>query len=262
MHPSEAEVLSFLTSLFHSGEGYSAINTARCALSSFMSDNRQVTIGNFVSIKRFLKGVFELRPSMPRYEHIWDVDIVLDFLRNYYPYEGMPLSILTMKLVMLLALTTAQRVQTLHSLNLENVEFQEDLVIIPISDFLKQTSVRNRKFALYLHAYKADTAICVVEILKEYINRTRNIRGKENYLLISFLKPYRRVGKQTISRWLRKVMFEAGIDTEVYKSHSTRSASVSKARSKFVPADFILKVAGWTSSHCFKKFYDNVIRYN
>ena len=262
MHPSEAEVLSFLTKLFQSGEGYSAINTARCALSSFLADNRQVTIGKFVSIKRFLKGVFELRPSMPRYEHIWDVDIVLDFLRNFYPYEGMPLSILTMKLVMLLALTTAQRVQTLHSLNLENVEFQEDLVIIPISDFLKQTSVRNRKFALYLHAYRKDTAICVVEILKENINRTKNIRGKENYLLISFLKPYRRVGKQTISRWLRKVLFEAGIDTEVYKSHSTRSASVSKAKSKFVPADFILKVAGWTSSHCFKKFYDNAIRYN
>ena len=262
MLPSESKVLDFLTGLFHAGEGYSAINTARCALSSFISNDRQTTIGNFSSVKRFLKGVFELRPSMPRYEHIWDVDIVIDFLRNYYPYEGMPLSILTMKLVMLLALTTAQRVQTLHSLNLEDIEIRQDLVVIPIKDVLKQTSARNRKFTLFLHAYKLDSAICVVEAIKEYIKRTRNIRGKENYLLISFLKPYKRVGKQTISRWLKRVMFEAGIDTEIYKSHSTRSASVSKAKSKFVPADFILKVAGWSSNHCFKKFYDNSIRYN
>ena len=262
MQPSEAEVLDFLTRLFHSGEGYSAINTARCALSSFLSDKLQVTIGNYSSVKRFLKGVFELRPSLPRYDHIWDVDIVIEFLKNFYPYDGMPLSILTMKLVMLLALSTAQRVQTLHSLNIKDVVFTEDLVTIPITDILKQTSIKNRKFTLYLHAYKSDTAICVVEALKVYIDRTRKIRGKEDYLLISFLKPYKRVGKQTISRWLKKVMYEAGIDTEVFKSHSTRSASVSKAKSKFVPADFILKVAGWSNNHCYKKFYDNSIRYN
>ena len=174
----------------------------------------------------------------------------------------MPLPILTMKLVMLLALTTAQRVQTLHSLNLEDIEFRDDLVVIPIKDVLKQTSVRNRKFTLFLHAYKADTSICVVETLKKYIIRTRKIRGSENYLLISFQQPYKRVGKQTISRWLKRVLFEAGIDTEIFKSHSTLSASVSKTKAKFLPAYSILKVAGWSSNHCFKKFYDNAIRFN
>ena len=96
-----------------------------------------------------MKGVFGLRPSTPRYDHLWDVDIVIDFLKNYYPYKGMPLPILTMKLVMLLALTTAQRVQTFHSLNLEDIEFRDELVVIPIKDVLKQTSVRNRKFTLF-----------------------------------------------------------------------------------------------------------------
>ena len=81
-------------------------------------------------------------------------------------------------------------------------------------------------------------------------------------MLIRFLKPYKRVGKQTSSRWLKRVMFEAGIDTEIFKSQSTQSASVSKAKAKFVPADSILKVAGWSSNHCFKKFYDNAIRFN
>ena len=33
----------------------------------------------------------------------------------------------------------------------------------------------------------------------------------------------------TISRWIKNVLREAGIDTEVFKGHSTRSASTSKA---------------------------------
>ena len=81
MSPSESQVLMFLTELFDAGEGYSAINTARSALSSFITSEAGITIGNFPSVKRFMKGVFALRPSLPRYEFIWDVNIVLDYLK-------------------------------------------------------------------------------------------------------------------------------------------------------------------------------------
>ena len=109
MSPSESQVLMFLTELFDAGEGYSAINTARSALSSFITNEAGTTIGNFPSVKRFMKGVFALRPSLPRYNFIWDANIVLEYLKIFYPYEGMSLFIPTHKLVMLLALATAQR---------------------------------------------------------------------------------------------------------------------------------------------------------
>ena len=66
--PSEVSVVQFLTELFNKGESYSALNTARSALSAFITDSLGFTIGNSNVIRRFLKGVFQLRPLTPRYD--------------------------------------------------------------------------------------------------------------------------------------------------------------------------------------------------
>ena len=250
--------MDFLTALFQNGEGYSAINTARSALSTFFINESGLTIGKYPSVKRLLKGIFKLRPSLPRYNCIWDVNIVLDFLKNFYPYEGMELSILTKKLVMLLALASAQRVQTLQVLKVEDVCFKENLVIIPINELIKQSTPYRNKFQIKLETYEKEPAICVVTILKAYLVRTEELRSSSQ-LLISFQKPFEAVSKQTISRWIKSVMFEAGIDTEIFKSHSTRSAVCSKAKASYVPIENILETAGWSNARTFKKFYDKVI---
>ena len=106
LHFDEVACVSFLTHLFNLGKGYSVLNTARSALSTFLINSFGLTIGNSPLIKRFMKGAFELRPSQPRYNYIWDVSIVFDFLRNYYPNEIIPLKVLTLKCVMLLALSS------------------------------------------------------------------------------------------------------------------------------------------------------------
>ena len=93
------------------------MNTARSALSSFLVTDSGMTVGNSLLVKRLMKGIFELKPPMPRYSVIWDVNIVLDYLKNFPLHEEMPLSNLTYKLVMLLALTTRQRAQTLHAIS-------------------------------------------------------------------------------------------------------------------------------------------------
>ena len=258
MSCNEQMVIKFLTELYNKGQGYSAINTARSALSTFLGMDG-TTIGNAQFVKRFLKGVFELRPSKPRYSFIWDVNIVLEFLKIFYPYEGIPLSHLTYKLVMLLALSTSQRTQTLKAIKLNNMVFGNELVMIPIYSLLKQTSAKNRKFCIYLKPFGEDPAICVVTALKEYIKRTEVNRKTENQLFISFQKPFHPVSTQTISRWLKLVLNEAGIDISLYKAHSTRAASCSKAKADNVLIDEILKNAGWKKSATFKKFYDKII---
>ena len=72
----------------------------------FLTNQFGITIGNSLLIKRFLKGLFELKPPLPRYSFVWDVNIVLNFLSNYYPHDEQPFSIITYKLVMLLALSS------------------------------------------------------------------------------------------------------------------------------------------------------------
>ena len=79
LHPPLNQVLDFLEDLFESGLSYSALNTARSALSTFISVNN-VPVGSHPYVKRFMKGVFEQRPSVSRYTKTWDVSLVLNFL--------------------------------------------------------------------------------------------------------------------------------------------------------------------------------------
>ena len=62
--------IDFLATLFTSGLGYTAINTVRSALSSVLILPNNITFGAHPLAARFLKGVFELKPSLPRYNSI------------------------------------------------------------------------------------------------------------------------------------------------------------------------------------------------
>ena len=160
---------------------------------------------------------------------------------------------------MLLALASAQIVQTLHSIKVHNILFGVNLAVIPIFELVKQSNHKNRNMSLNLKGYAKKPALCVVKVLKEYIQRTKDLRGNENQLFISFQRPHAAVSRSTISRWLKRVMEEAGLDIEVFSGHSTRAASCAKLKSDGVDIDEILRTAGWSSDKTFKKFYDKSI---
>ncbi len=73
----------------------------------------------------------------------------------------------------------------------------------------------------------------------------KSLNQKENMLLLSYVKPYKHVTRDTISRWLKTVMSRSGIEIlPRFGSHSVRSAAVSKAKNNQVPIMDILQ-KGW-----------------
>ena len=158
-----------------------------------------------------------------------------------------------------MALASMQRVQTLHVININDILFSDSLVIIPIKSTLKQSSPRRNNFLLTLRSYTSDPAICVLSTLKAYVNRTKQIRKSFSQLFISFQKPHLPVSKSTISRWIRRVLEESGIDVSLFTAHSTRAASSSAAKIDDSSMDEILKTAGWSNNVVFKKFYHKII---
>ena len=78
-------------------------------------------IGSHPLIIRYMKGIFTLKPPKPKYTAIWDVQPVLKYLRKLSTVKHLKLLDLTMKLAMLVALTNAARVQSLHFLTVEKI---------------------------------------------------------------------------------------------------------------------------------------------
>ena len=90
-----------------------------------------------------------------------------------------------------------------------------------------------------------------------YLEKTKDIRGLINKLFISFRRPHKAVGTQTISRWIKKVMCKSGIDVNIFSAYSTRHASTSAAKRSGVNIDQIRKTAGWSKdSETFARFYN------
>ncbi|CAG2200009.1 unnamed protein product [Mytilus edulis] len=186
---TELNVLEFLTSLYEIGLGYSAINTARSMLSSFMSVNQEKTVGQWPLVKRFLKGIFNLKPSLPRYQRTWDVEVVLKYLKTLSPVYMLSLRVLTYKLVTLLLLLTGQRLQTIHSLDLDDITVTDSNIYIDVRSLLKCSKPGRHLQPIELPAFIEDKSLCIVTVLKEYLARTSCFR-KTQKLILSCIKPY------------------------------------------------------------------------
>lgn len=248
-------VIYFLTQLFNSGSQYGTLNTYRSALS--------LIIGSHIStddrIKRFLKGVYRLRPPRPKYNVTWDTSKVLDGLSDWYPNETLSLENLTKKCVSLLALATSQRVQTLQKILISNIETHTSMIKIKIPDLLKTSKAGANQPLLSIPFFTDKPSICPATTLQCYIRKTSSLRQGEN-LFIAYKKPHKIVSTQTISRWIKKTLEDCGIDVSMFTAHSTRHASTSRAYQKGVNIDSIRKTAGWSgTSTTFGKFYNRII---
>ena len=186
---------------------------------------------------------------------MWDTDMVLRYLKALAPVKDLPLKDLTFKLVTLTALLSGQRLQSLHLLDLRNMTKSKSLCKFRIGDLLKTSRPGVHQSELHRPAYAPDRRLCIVTVITEYLNRTEMFRGEQTALFISYMKPHKRVSKDTLSRWIRTLLAKAGADMSVFTPYSTRAAATSTAARASVPIQTILKTAGWSRESTFAKYY-------
>ena len=85
-------------------------------------------------------------------------------------------------------------------------------------------------------------------------------RGNRSQLLLSFIEPHLPVASATFARWIKEVLSLAGIDTNIFKSHSVRSASTSKAKALGLTTKDILAKGNWSTESTWQKFYNKDIK--
>ena len=233
------------------------MNTVRSTLSSFIIIEG-FPAGSHPLVRRFLKGVFNLRPALPRHETVWDTSVVLKYLKKLSPAKKLDMKFLTLKLVTLLALLTGQRCQTLHVLNVSDIMLSKNHVRIKVKELLKHTRPGKHLNLLTIRGYAPDRRLCLITLMQEYLNRTQPLRTHDK-LIQSFIRPHGPVTASTIGRWIKTVLLFSGVDTRVFSAHSTRGAASSKACLANVPLTTIMKTAGWSRSDTFSHYYDKPI---
>ncbi|KAK3101242.1 hypothetical protein FSP39_002051 [Pinctada imbricata] len=255
LHAPLAVILDFLADLHAKGLYYSTINLHRSAISSCHVKVDGFQVGEHPLVKRLMRGIYRVSPPLPRYSHTWEVDKVLTYLKSLGPNISMTLKNLTLKLTMLLALTAAKRCSELARLDCRFMNFTRNESVTFVLPGLSKSKKLN--VSVTFHSFPSDRLLCAVDCLNEYLVRTEQFRLSDDSdpLLLSFIKPHNSIKPCTVARWLRMVMKDAGIDTSIFKAHSTRSASSSKVHNMGVSTADIMKTANWSCQSTFTKFY-------
>jgi hypothetical protein len=216
-------------------------------------------VGCHYLVKRLMKGIFNKRPPVPRYAVTWPVGTVFRYLKNLSTNAELPLKMLTMKTAILVALVSADRGATITKLSLEFMVSAEGELRFLVAHPTKTTRPGSGVREVVLKKYVQERRICPVHAVKHYIKATANLRGQEKQLFVSYLKPHRAVVSSTLARWIKVIMMAAGIDVSVFKPHSTRSASTSRAFQQGVSLPEILKTGDWASATTFHRFYNRPV---
>ena len=123
---------------------------------------------------------------------------------------------------------------------------------------MKQNRPGHIVSSLYVPKYCAQE-LCTYRTLECYLERTLPVRAVEHTaLLLSYVKPFAPVGSTTVGRWIKNLLEQSGVNTSVFKAHSTRAASASKAN-QTVRIDAVLKHISWSTESTFRKFHQKPI---
>ena len=122
--------------------------------------------------------------------------------------------------MVILLLLTAQRCQFIHTLEVKDISFTEDFVEIQMSSLMKQTRPNFHLGPIRLQQFTQDTDLCIVHCLKTYLDKTKDLRS-DGKLFISSQAPHKGVAPGTISRRVKTVLKDSGIDTDTFSAHST-----------------------------------------
>ena len=218
-------------------------------------------MGQHPHVSRMLKGAFNQRP---RYEVMWDVSIVLNYIESLGESDSLSLQILTWKLAMILALTRPSRSADLVMLDLRYCRHTPEGVVFQEASLAKQSRHGKPRTQFFFPAFPSNGRLCPQLTLWSYERKTELFRTggseEQNRLFLVVVRPHKPVCSSTLARWLRSLLDKAGIDMAIFKAHSTRNAAASAAANAGITTGDILKAADWSSKTVFTKFFYKPLR--
>ena len=226
-------------------------------LSSLIHIPGVTAISDHPLVIRLLKGIHNVRPPKPKYEFIWDTDLVMQYLKTLVNSE-VDFRMLSLKTVTLLTLLSGQRVSTIHHFRVSELQRTPALLIFNVKGLLKHSRPNHPTRPVSFHAFPYDAQLCPVALVESYLSARSQLPGadKHDEFILCFRKPHGPATTDTLARWVKTVLSLSGVNLfDSFTAHSCRSASTSKAKLHGVALLEILKAGQWSKESTFFQFY-------
>ena len=239
--------MNFLTDQFHTGIGLGSLRITRSALNSVIELPGYPDISEHPLIKRFFKGAFNLRPPPPAKKYTWDINTLTRHMHNMPQNCELTLQGLTHKLVALFMILATSRVHYIHQFSIDHMDLQDGICIFYPTRLLKHSRPSFPGNPITYRHFPEDSQLCVISCLREYLSRREQLAPPHiKQLLITHRKPHHAAHRDTVARWLKHILRDAGIDTTRFTAHTFRAASSSHLKEQGISTSQILQHGQWT----------------
>ena len=111
----------------------------------------------------------------------------------------------------------ARRKQALLAIDIANVIVQTDKAILLPNKTFKHTNPKHPLQPFMYHSFSENENLCIVNCLKLYIGeRNKRMDGNQSRLMITYSKPHKEASSDTLSRWIKGELSNAGIDVTIF----------------------------------------------
>ncbi|XP_075774348.1 uncharacterized protein LOC102454623 [Pelodiscus sinensis] len=270
-------ILEYLLQLHDKGLALASLRVHLAAINAFHHRDGDFSLFAHPTTKRFLKGLSNLHPPRRPPPPLWNLDLVLQTLTRppFEPLATVSLHLLTIKLVFLLAITSARRVSEIAAFmasppytvfSKESVTLRAHPAFIPkvSSDFHINEPVVLPCFFPKPHSSSQAAQLHTLDVRRSlafYIDRTRDFR-KTDRLLLSLARQSKgqpltsqRISKLIVSCISMCHSLRGKPLPSLPKAHSTRTVATTTAFLSGVSFRDICRAATWSSNVTFMKHY-------
>ncbi|CAD6199650.1 unnamed protein product, partial [Caenorhabditis auriculariae] len=163
---NEVTLANFLSNLAQTNS-FSTVAAHRAAITTWRKASGESWTESTL-IERVMKGIFRKNPPKPRYAKIWDVSIVLSYVKSLGENGKMGLKSLSRKTAMLCALAAPKRSSELCHLTLNLLKTKESSWEFTIPGMTKNRGMGKAHSAV-LERFQEDELLCPVITLEAYI---------------------------------------------------------------------------------------------
>ena len=150
-------------------------------------------------VSRMLRGIFKLRPSLPKRVVTYDSNILLKYMDSLPTNKDLLLEFVTKKLCTLLCFLSGQRNQSIGKLN-DKLMLSHGTYSFYFDTVLRTTKPGNRRHPLMFNTYPQNSKLCIMDCLQEYGSRTNlvreNLHGNPQKLILSCAYPFKPINSQ------------------------------------------------------------------
>ena len=271
------EVLRFLQGKLDEGRTHSTIKVYLAAINACHAGHAGKPVARHPLVPPFMKGVRRATATDKPLFPLWDLAVVLEGLCKppFEPLESADIRALSLKTILLVALTTTKRVSDIHALSVDQecMRFSDDGRVVWLKPNLKFVTknlrvpeVTAKLVAFHPPPFHTDEdrrlhCLCPARALRLYVQKTGSTRSSSQ-LFVSYKagSTHSAVVRASLSRWIVEAIKTAYVSSgapvpETLRAHSTRGISTSWARARGASIQEICESANWSSPSTFVTFY-------